>query len=209
VIRYFHSYQIVMTTTTLCILVGWLVFYVSHSFLAADVVKKKVLRFSKKIYRMYRVCYNLISLAAVGFLVYATINVDESVWLMQQSMMTIGILLIMMGIAIVSFSIQKYSPLEFAGITQLKDKISKPAPSKLIVTGLNKYVRHPLYFGLLLIFAGWFFLQPTLLLLLFNGLTLIYLIIGSRLEEKKLEVEFGNDYRIYATRVKSLIPFVL
>jgi protein-S-isoprenylcysteine O-methyltransferase Ste14 len=38
--------------------------------------------------------------------------------------------------------------------------------------------------------------------------TLIYLIIGSRLEEQKLIREYGAAYEGYRKKVKSLIPWV-
>jgi protein-S-isoprenylcysteine O-methyltransferase Ste14 len=43
--------------------------------------------------------------------------------------------------------------------------------------------------------------------LLFNALWTIWIIIGTRLEERDLAAEFGDGYRDYQKRVPMLIPW--
>jgi protein-S-isoprenylcysteine O-methyltransferase Ste14 len=45
-------------------------------------------------------------------------------------------------------------------------------------------------------------------MLVFVGVTFVYLPIGVHLEEQKLISEFGDTYRHYQSRVKMLVPFV-
>ena len=70
--------------------------------------------------------------------------------------------------------------------------------------GLYKLVRHPIYVGFL-IFA-WVTPVMTVGHLLFAVGSLIYIMIGMRLEERDLVKEFGDTYRQYQDRVHGLLP---
>lgn len=92
---------------------------------------------------------------------------------------------------------------EFVGLRQL---VSHPhiKDGKLIVSGLYKYIRHPLYtFGLLFIW-----LTPVMtqnMLTVYLGAT-IYTVIGAYFEERKLAREFGDEYVAYKKRTPMLLP---
>jgi len=83
----------------------------------------------------------------------------------------------------------------------------KPAfNSTLQQTGLHKYVRHPLYFGTLLFVWGLFLLFPLLSNLIAAVTLSVYVVIGIQLEETKLFLEYGEEYKRYSKRVPKLIP---
>lgn len=91
----------------------------------------------------------------------------------------------------------------FLGLRQVVGP-ARGAESKLVTTGLYRYVRHPLYT------AGLLFLwltpvMTTTLLALFLSLSL-YLYVGSYFEERRLLAEFGDAYADYQRRVPRLIP---
>ena len=86
-------------------------------------------------------------------------------------------------------------------------KQSSPSPEILQTKGLNAYVRHPLYFAILIIVWGFFLFRPTDLVLTIAIVSTIYIYIGTQLEEKKLIEEFGEAYRDYQKKVKMLFPF--
>jgi protein-S-isoprenylcysteine O-methyltransferase Ste14 len=90
----------------------------------------------------------------------------------------------------------------FLGLRQLLRV--EDAPPQLVVRGLYRWVRHPLYTaGLVLIW-----LSPVMtanLLALNAGLT-IYIVAGAMLEERKLQAEFGEAYAAYKRRTPMLIP---
>jgi protein-S-isoprenylcysteine O-methyltransferase Ste14 len=77
---------------------------------------------------------------------------------------------------------------------------------RLVIEGLNRYVRHPLYAGTILIVLGLVVFLPTMTNLIVFILILIYTLIGIKLEEKKLVEQFGQEYEDYRKNVPMLIP---
>ena len=73
------------------------------------------------------------------------------------------------------------------------------------VTLFYKYVRHPLYFGMLL--GMWATPTMTVTHLLFAIAITAYVVIGTLLEEKDLMNEFGETYKAYQAKKPMLIPF--
>ena len=78
-------------------------------------------------------------------------------------------------------------------------------PQKFAVYGPYLWVRHPLYFFVLLLI--WSCPNLTLDRFIFNFLWTVWIIIGTVLEEKDLLSDFGDDYRQYQGRVPMLIPW--
>ena len=72
--------------------------------------------------------------------------------------------------------------------------------------GLHNYVRHPLYLGTLLFVWGLFLMFPLVSNLSACIVITAYVLIGIQLEEKKLILEFGEDYRSYKKAVPMLVP---
>lgn len=100
-------------------------------------------------------------------------------------------------------SIVKYFKL-LSGIRTLYE--AKP-PKELKREGIHNYVRHPLYLGTLLFVWGLFFIFPMLNNLIAVSIITGYVLIGIRLEEKKLLIEFGNLYVDYIFQVPMLVPY--
>jgi len=77
---------------------------------------------------------------------------------------------------------------------------------ELVFTGMYQYVRHPLYFATIVLILGLFLLVPTQKMLLVLLISYGYILIGYRLEERKLVEVFGDKYLDYQKRVKAIIP---
>ena len=101
---------------------------------------------------------------------------------------------------------------KFTGITQLINFFSRTQPSekdightKLNSTYLYRYIRHPMYFAILLVFVS---STTTYTDLFFVNLISIvtYIEIGSYFEEKSLIKKFGPDYVEYQNTTKRYLP---
>jgi methanethiol S-methyltransferase len=77
-------------------------------------------------------------------------------------------------------------------------------PKRLRVRGPYRWVRHPLYFFIILMI--WSCPDMTADRLLFNLLWTLWIVVGTILEERDLIALFGEDYRVYQTEAPMLIP---
>ena len=83
---------------------------------------------------------------------------------------------------------------------------SRPAAtSELRIAGPYRLVRHPIYTSLLI--CLWAVPTMTVDRLLLAALTSLWLVVGSRLEERDLVADFGEPYRAYQRRVPMLLPW--
>lgn len=78
---------------------------------------------------------------------------------------------------------------------------------QLVDTGLYGWVRHPIYFGLILAGLGWALFVQGWLTLAWTGLLLVFFDIKSRREEAWLMARFPA-YAAYRQRVRKLIPYL-
>jgi len=81
----------------------------------------------------------------------------------------------------------------------------KKGPQKFVEFAYYKFVRHPIYTGVIMIGLGTPHMSMTHFLL--AGGILAYIFVGYRLEEKDLVNEFGEDYEEYRSRIPALVPF--
>ena len=78
---------------------------------------------------------------------------------------------------------------------------------QLIQLGLYRFVRHPIYSGVLLVGFGWLLIYPYALILLYVLALAIFFEFKIKLEERWLLEKFPA-YAEYCKRVKKLIPWV-
>jgi protein-S-isoprenylcysteine O-methyltransferase Ste14 len=79
-----------------------------------------------------------------------------------------------------------------------------PKAMPLTIKGPYRWVRHPLYFFVIIII--WTNPDLTADRLLFNVLWTVWIFIGAMLEERDLVSHFGEAYRQYQQKVPMLIP---
>jgi protein-S-isoprenylcysteine O-methyltransferase Ste14 len=79
--------------------------------------------------------------------------------------------------------------------------------AELIESGLYRLVRHPIYFGVIVLSIGWGVIQQSALVWLYVVVIAIFFDIKSRKEERWL-VERFSAYADYQGRVRKLIPWV-
>lgn len=95
---------------------------------------------------------------------------------------------------------------ELFGLQQVHARLfgKKMPPAEFRTPFLYRFVRHPLYLGILL--ALWSAPTMTAGHLLFAAVNSLYILIGVSLEERDLVAVFGDRYRRYRERVSMLLP---
>ena len=81
--------------------------------------------------------------------------------------------------------------------------------TKLVTSGIYKYIRHPLYTSLLLLASGVFFKAPSQTGITLALLTALFLNATAKADEVECVQNFGTDYQEYMQRTKMFIPFIL
>jgi protein-S-isoprenylcysteine O-methyltransferase Ste14 len=155
--------------------------------------------------RYYRIIYNVVAVllllpVAIAYFRCPSVMIFKASWVLQ----IVGGIILLIGFLLLYLAIRQYNTREFSGLAQLEGDIA--AGQQLVKSGLNQYVRHPLYFASLLLFWGAFIAWPSASHLLLATLGSLYIIVGSQLEERKLVRLFGDDYKQYQQEVPMLIP---
>jgi len=196
-----------MPMHSLFLVLLWLVYFVMHSVLASQKVKKYFEKRMGDAFRYYRLLYNFIAvIGLLGILLYNAF-ISSHVLLLAgwlPLVKFIGLTLAIWGVLMLRLAFKKYSLKEFLGITQARKETN--TDEKLQTGGILQYVRHPIYSGTLLLIWGFWLFSPTLAHLISTVCISIYVLIGMRLEEAKLIAAFGDTYRQYKKSVPALLP---
>ena len=183
---------------------AWLSFGAVHSILAVKPVKNLL---EPWLGRAYRFAYNLFALFHIGLVIYGgqyliggnavRFHYSPVVLMALQGIM-------ILGATIFVTALSQYDLGRFSGLTQLLKGNGEAGGEPLHLTGLHRFVRHPLYSGVHLYI--WSTVRTE-----FDLATAIwasaYLIIGSHFEERKLIMDYGDAYRTYMDNVPAVIPW--
>jgi protein-S-isoprenylcysteine O-methyltransferase Ste14 len=81
------------------------------------------------------------------------------------------------------------------------------APKRLVVRGLYRYIRNPMYVGVRLVIAGWaVFLRSPQVLIYGASVGLLFHLFVILVEEPMLEGKFGGAYQKYHSEVGRWLP---
>ncbi|MEM9442973.1 MAG: isoprenylcysteine carboxylmethyltransferase family protein [Pseudomonadota bacterium] len=185
----------------------WLSFGVLHSALADRRLKEPV---QHVIGSRYRVAYNIVATVHVGavyFIGRFLLASDSLDFSLPQYWPTVSTALQVLGFAIIIVALSHYDLGRFVGITQIQrqepDVDGEAAAEQLHISGLHRWVRHPLYLGVFLVLwsrvAGEFELATAVW-------ASLYVVIGAKLEEGRLIGIYGDAYTIYRQKVPMFFP---
>ncbi|MCF8259883.1 MAG: hypothetical protein K9J12_03860 [Melioribacteraceae bacterium] len=195
------------------IIVGlFFLFGLSHTVLASRIVKQKIADTSGDRIAFFRLFYNVSSI--IIFILIWIIAPKPSVIIYD---LQYPFDLIIYGLQIVSlggflWAGSQIDLYEFLGVNQIKRFMKNnynpnelDEISKFTVKGAFKYSRHPIYFFSIL-FLGF---RPTMDLFYLTAYIciVIYFIVGSIYEERKMVIMFGDEYISYQRNVPRFIPF--
>lgn len=181
----------------------WILYGILHSLLASRRVKEGFQKKWPRAFDYYRVAYTLFAFVSLAALLWFQLTMRTVFLLAPNSFLwATGVFFAAAGLLLMLVCIRKY----FFSLSGLKSLITEEKEAKLIISGVHRWVRHPLYLGTFSFIWGLFLITPQLSLLIADTLITAYTLIGIRLEEEKLEFVFGEGYSRYKKEVPALVP---
>lgn len=180
---------------------AWAVFGFLHSLLADERIKQ---RLRPRLGAAYRLAYNLfaaLTMIAVFWAGYRLLG-ELPRYDLGGGVKIILTVLEIAGWGLGFLALGRYDLGRFAGTAYLRDE-SLAENEPLIVAGLHRYVRHPLYSAAFLILWGAAWTPFGLMTAIYGS---VYLLIGTALEERRLLARYGDAYADYKARVPAFVP---
>lgn len=81
--------------------------------------------------------------------------------------------------------------------------------SRLVDSGVYRYIRHPLYSSLIFLTWGILLKQTTWTTFILSVISSVFLFLAAKVEEHECHLFFGDQYKVYMKRTKRFIPFLL
>lgn len=182
----------------------WGVYFSLHSMLARSRVKEQLRQRAPAVAKHYRLLYNLLAIGGLAGIFYFSLQISEGRWFPPVTgIRFVSLALASWGVIIIRLCFKQYSVKEFL-LGRAADK-----RERLKTDGLLRYVRHPMYAGLLLVLIGFWLYVPTTANLITVVLAAVYILIGIQLEERSLIRRYGEEYLKYKKRVPMLVPSVI
>ena len=183
----------------------WLGYFLFHSLCASLWLKARVAARWPGLMPYYRLGFNALALVLIlPPLALMWRLGGELLWEYQGIWDLLRFALMALALAGFAWSMRYYDSREFFGLRQLQENLRQiEDQERLHISPLHRYVRHPWYsLALVLIWTQEMDAARLISAVMLTG----YLILGSRLEERKLLVYHGERYRRYLERVPGLIP---
>lgn len=178
-----------------------------HSLLITHAVRDRVRSLFPRYHVFDRLIYVLFSTASLGLLFVWLRTLPEQVlwdwpgwwqWVRWVGLAEAG-LLFWLGA-------RGYNGHSFLGLTQIRDFAAgrtQPVPS-FSTAGILGIIRHPWYTGTIIFMA--FCLPFTDVNLVWRLVFVVYVLVGTELEERKLLRDFGDEYAAYRRQVPRFFP---
>jgi protein-S-isoprenylcysteine O-methyltransferase Ste14 len=185
------------------IALAWLAYFILHSLLADSSVKAWIHGRYPGLMPGYRLAFNVIALLTLLPVLWLVYRPDgDWLWQWRGIMGWIANGLALIALLCFFISTREYDMGEFLGLNPWRGRGGAESPA-FTLSYFHRHVRHPWYcFGLVLV---WTHDMNAALLVSAVAIT-FYIIVGSRLEERKLIVQYGEKYKRYMQRVPGLMP---
>ncbi len=181
-----------------------LVFFVQHSGMVRRSAKERMAKYMPGIYPP--ALYSIASGLALLALIFLWQPASQFLWHLHGAGRWLSVCIAVAAIAGFIWGTRALGQFDPFGTLPLKAALGGacPPPVPFVARGPYRYVRHPLYFFMLVLI--WSTPRLSTDQLLFNVLWTIWIIIGTRLEERDLIRDFGDTYRKYQLSVPMLLP---
>jgi methanethiol S-methyltransferase len=195
----------------LVIVLLWTGYCSLHSYLISIRFTKLMEQLLKQYFAFYRLFYILISIALLIPLLNYSSTLNDAVIFTNPPVLSVARQVLMAASLLLFFwaFFFDYDSLSFFGIRQILNFVKTKREEKPVTLkrkGLLGIMRHPMYSALIVyLWCQTFSIAEVVV----NSVLTIYIIIGTRLEERKLVLEFGDAYIKYQQEVPMLIPFTI
>lgn len=183
----------------------WIMYFVVHSALASLRCKLWVRTRLPIFFKYYRLVFNIA--AFIGFImimIFQSKLPPHPIATLPTWILIVGYALVTLGMVIIGATFKNYDTSEFLGTKDMNE--FKTAVPPMITSGLNAYVRHPIYSGTIVALTGYLLIAFDYRTLIFFIIALVYILIGGLLEEQKLIGIYGDQYIEYKKKVNMLVP---
>lgn len=179
---------------------AWLLFGLSHSVTAGATAETGLGRLFG---RAHRLAFNVLAIAEFGIVlaIGAWAGRGATDFVRPEIVMIMQIAMVIAGVLLGVVALRSYRAGPFMGWSQFRGEDDDAQP--LVIHGLNKRMRHPLYSAALLLLWGLVRDDIGLATAVWGSL---YLYIGSRFEERKLVARYGEAYRHYRATTPRFYP---
>jgi len=192
-----------MITNHILLALAWSLYCLLHSVLASKGIKNYLKQKLGRKVSYYRIFYNLLStVLLILILAWQIKTPTKRIWTPFFMQYPFAIFMIIAGFSGMVFCLRKYF-ITSAGFRDLFYEGGRPV---LVIDGIHKHVRHPLYLTTFIFVWGILLVYPVWSMLIFNIIITVYTLIGIQLEEKKLLNVFGEQYNEYRKRVPMIWP---
>lgn len=184
---------------------AWILYGLIHSVLAGHACKAWVRKRFPTGFKAYRLTFNLAALLLLSVPLALLFSYPgDPLWRWPGIWGWLADAAALAAIAGFVATYRIYDSGEFLGTSQLrKASVTLDDQAPMRVSWAHRFVRHPWYFlGLVIIWTR----EMNAALLVSAVILTLYVLIGSRLEERKLVGLYGEQYRDYRQRVPGLIP---
>ena len=160
----------------------------------------------------YRLSYNLFAVLHIGAVwVFGQRTLDATPFALEPGIETALTAIRGLGVLVLILALREYDLGLFSGLKQIRAGKQGAATNgdedgdePLVTDGLHRFVRHPLYLGVIMILWGGAVSDFGLATAVWGSL---YLFIGARHEERSLSALYGEAYADYKRRVPAVIPW--
>ena len=186
----------------------WIIWCAIHSGMISVKATEYLKRRCGSSFRFYRLVFNLVAIATIiPVILYGRSMQGHVIFRWEGFIIAFQVLLLIITALLFLAGTRHYDMLQFLGIRQIRTGTSHTVlteTGKLDTRGILGITRHPWYLAtIMLVWARGLDVSA----LITNVILTIYLIVGTGLEERKLLMEYGEDYRKYQKKVSMLIPF--
>jgi protein-S-isoprenylcysteine O-methyltransferase Ste14 len=158
-------------------------------------------------FRLYRLVFNLVAVVTLmPVLAYERSLPGPMIFRWEGLLVFFQLLLLISAVLLFLAGARHYDLLQLTGLRQIKTGATHNVlteTGELNTTGILHITRHPWYLGAILFIWT---RDLKISALVTNIILTLYIIVGTVLEERKLLIEYGDDYRRYQKRVSMLVP---